>query len=168
MLALIIHNQKMKYSLSQIELKLHKTEIGLYAATWSMKRHYEFCRDYNLDEINDIKTILPKFTRIYYKFALTDCDICIEAELNNIKKVSCPVYILIETPSNRNFRYFVHMHQLDSAKTLRISKPLFKEGEEPLYFVVNEGKAQDLFFPFKENSDFSVEYLKIVQNKYSI
>ena len=60
------------------------------------------------------------------------------------------------------------MHQLDPVNTFCINNPLLEVGEEPFYFVVSEERIREMFFPVKENPDFSIEFLNIMQNKYSI
>lgn len=171
MVILIVDNQRKSIALSQIEQRLHKKELELHAMTWSLKRHYEFYNDCKLNESISLDKMDSNFlesTQIYYKFALTDCEVCIETELDNIQRASIPISIIIEAYSTRNFRKFIQTHQLDSIHTLHISKPLFENGEEPFYFVINEGKVKDLFFPFKENPNLSIEYIKVMQDKYSI
>lgn len=168
---LFIDNKKQRIALSRTELRLREKELELHAITWSMKKNYEFNNNGKLDSsilIKDDESVLSEFPRVYYKFALTDCKMCIEAELNNIKKTSSPIFILIETYSVRNFRKFVQLHKLNALNTLRINKPLFEAGEEPFYFVMDKGLMKDLFFPLKERPNLSIEYIQIIQKKYSI
>lgn len=168
---LFVDNKKQRIALSRTELRLHEKELELHAITWSMKKNYEFNNNSKLDSsilIKDDESVLSELPQVYYKFALTDCKMCIEAELNNIKRTSSPIFILIETYSARNFRKFVQIHKLDASNTLRINKPLFEAGEKPFYFVMDKGLMKDLFFPLKERPNLSIEYIQIIQKKYSI
>lgn len=168
---LLIDNRNKSIVLFQVEQKLNEKEIEIHAMTWSITRHYKFCNNCKLNEsimANKMDIFHSNSSRIYYKFSLTDCETCIETELDNIKRISIPISILIESYSNRNFRQFIQMHQLDPVNTFCINNPLLEVGEEPFYFVVSEERIREMFFPVKENPDFSIEFLNIMQNKYSI
>ena len=105
--------------------------------------------------------------KLFYKFSLSDCSSCIESELKNITGKMKSVNILIETQSLRDFKAFVAINHIDTAKVFQIEKPILEEVEPPFYFVTNrELYIKDLFFPMSELPDLAVEFYQIVQDKY--
>ena len=77
------------------------------------------------------------------------------------------VNILIETQSLRDFKAFVAINHIDTAKVFQIEKPILEEVEPPFYFVTNrELYIKDLFFPMSELPDLAFEFYQIVQDKY--
>lgn len=87
--------------------------------------------------------------------------------MKSIKGKMKSVNILIETQSLRDFKAFVAINHIDTAKVFQIEKPILEEVEPPFYFVTNrELYIKDLFFPMSELPDLAVEFYQIVQDKY--
>ena len=171
---MIRNNYQINSELKECNLKLLEKKIALGSAIWAIKQ----CHKYTNERIKDLDLIVDRQKRpfslefndgykLFYKFSLSDCSSCIESELKSIKGKMKSVNILIETQSLRDFKAFVAINHIDTAKVFQIEKPILEEVEPPFYFVTNrELYIKDLFFPMSELPDLAVEFYQIVQDKY--
>ena len=160
-------NCQINSKLKECNLKLLEKKIALGSAIWAITQCHK-----DLDLIVDrqkrpFSLELNDGYKLFYKFSLSDCSSCIESELKNIKGKMKSVNILIETQSLRDFKAFIAINHIDTAKVFQIEKPILEEAELPFYFVTNrELYIKDLFFPMSELPDLAVEFYQIVQDKY--
>ncbi len=171
---MIRNNYQINSELKECNLKLLEKKIALGSAIWAITQ----CHKYTNERIKDLDLIVDRQKRpfslelndgykLFYKFSLSDCSSCIESELKNIKGKMKSVNILIETQSLRDFKAFIAINHIDTAKVFQIEKPILEEAELPFYFVTNrELYIKDLFFPMSELPDLAVEFYQIVQDKY--
>lgn len=171
---MIRNNYQINSELKECNLKLLEKKIALGSAIWAITQ----CHKYTNERIKDLDLIVDRQKRpfslefndgykLFYKFSLSDCSSCIESELKNITGKMKSVNILIETQSLRDFKAFVAINHIDTAKVFQIEKPILEEVEPPFYFVTNrELYIKDLFFPMSELPDLAVEFYQIVQDKY--
>ena len=159
LIVMIRNNYQINSELKECNLKLLEKKIALGSAIWAITQ----CHKYTNERIKD----LDDGYKLFYKFSLSDCSSCIESELKSIKGKMKSVNILIETQSLRDFKAFVAINHIDTAKVFQIEKPIVEEVEPPFYFVTNrELYIKDLFFPMSELPDLAVEFYQIVQDKY--
>ena len=168
------NNCQINSKLKECNLKLLEKSIALGSAVWAITQ----CHKYTNERIKDLDLIVDRQKRpfslefndgykLFSKFSLSDCSSCIESELKNITGKMKSVNILIETQSLRDFKAFVAINHIDTAKVFQIEKPILEEVEPPFYFVTNrELYIKDLFFPMSELPDLAVEFYQIVQDKY--
>lgn len=160
--------------LKECNLTLLEKNIALGSATWTITQYHK----YTNERIKDLDLIVNRQKRpfslefndeykLFYKFSLSDCSSCIESELKNIKEKAKCVNLLIETQSLRDFKAFIAINHIDTAKVFQIERPILEEAELPFYFVTNrELYIRDLFFPMSELPDLTAEFYQIVQDKY--
>ena len=174
LIVMIRNNYQINSELKECNLKLLEKNIALGSAVWAITQ----CHKYTNERIKDLDLIVNKqklpFSlefndeyKLFYKFSLSDCSSCIELELKNIKGKMKAVNLLIETQSLRDFKAFVAINHIDTAKVFQIEKPILEEAELPFYFVTNrELYIKEIFFPMSELPDLAVEFYQIVQDKY--
>lgn len=174
LIVMIRNNYQINSELKECNLKLLEKNIALGSAVWAITQ----CHKYTNERIKDLDLIVNKqklpFSlefndeyKLFYKFSLSDCSSCIEFELKNIKGKMKSVNLLIETQSLRDFKAFVAINHIDTAKVFQIEKPILEEAELPFYFVTNRKLyIKEIFFPMSELPDLAVEFYQIVQDKY--
>ncbi len=174
LIVMIRNNYQINSELKECNLKLLEKNIALGSAVWAITQ----CHKYTNERIKDLDLIVNKqklpFSlefndeyKLFYKFSLSDFSSCIEFELKNIKGKMKSVNLLIETQSLRDFKAFVAINHIDTAKVFQIEKPILEEAELPFYFVTNRKLyIKEIFFPMSELPDLAVEFYQIVQDKY--
>jgi hypothetical protein len=102
------------------------------------------------------------------------CDICMDVELNNLKKITGiiggkHVIILLHTTNERYFRKFIVEKKTACPvyKTEQCPAPLV-EMNHPCYFILEKasGRMASVFIPQKENIAITDNYLEQIIKKY--
>lgn len=71
------------------------------------------------------------------------------------------VNILIETQSLRDFKAFIAINHIDTAKVFQIEKPILEEAELPFYFVTDrELYIKDLFSRCQNYQIWQLNFIK--------
>jgi hypothetical protein len=107
-------------------------------------------------------------------FSESYCDLCMDVELNNLKKMTDTtggkhVIILLHTTNERYFRKFMVEKKTACPvyKTGKCPAPLV-EMNHPCYFILEKasGRMVSVFIPQKENIAVTETYLEQIREKY--
>lgn len=118
---------------------------------------------------------ITKEGKIVLLFSELYCDVCIEAELNNLKKIADSVgfrniILLVNAVSPRYIPLLIKKYDL-KFKIYQYSKELYKEVpnlEMPCFFVLGSDpiRVQSFFIPQKEEPELTQKYLRTVFSEY--
>lgn len=151
------------------EQKMREKEIGMNGKRLS--------EDFVVfDKSGEYKwTDVVKEDKLVLLFSELYCDICIEAELENLKKMANAggeqdIILLINSISTRYVSLLVKKYDLNF-KIYQYSKELYKEIPDlmtPYYFVLqtNPMRMQSFFIPQKEEPELTQKYLRTVFSEY--
>lgn len=158
--------EEKKYTLSDIEKKrkLESTTNGIILDSIPIIYKNNIQNLFNLIETNKLILLVSE----------KHCEICIEAQLENILKNknlnSDNIIILIQTFSNRNVEIFKRKNKLKII-TLGCEEGIYKflpDLYEPYYFVLEipSKRIQSMFIPDKSDPNTTQIYLNGINNKY--
>ena len=106
-----------------------------------------------------------------YRFKETHCDACIQKTLTLINEIekNFPVKIIILC-SYANYNQFAAFRSKQSKNIQIVNiKDIAWEIdslEQSYFFIIQKGRIQNLFIPLKEDWNYVMKYIQIIQNKF--